>query len=235
MTAAGVVPVALFGQGRREPYARALQNGAGTLTLRPESQYHHAEPVEFDVSSWCEDASLMERSLLHSLQGPILDVGCGPGRLLAAARSLGLQAVGIDTSAEAVRWARGRGDRALEQSVFAAVPQSGHWQTVLLLDGNIGIGGSITSLLRRCRQLIAPSGTLLVEVEADEDLDTAYPAVLEDELGNRSEPFSWARTGGAGLVSRAQSAGWTVSAIQHRQGRVFYRLSPRPEPPRSSP
>ncbi len=235
MTAIEVAPVALFGQGQREPYARALRNGAGRLTLRPASRHHHAGPVEFDVSSWCEEASSMERSLLNSLKGPILDVGCGPGRLLAAARSLGLQALGIDTSTEAVRRARGRGDRALEQSVFAAVPQSGHWQTVLLLDGNIGIGGSITSLLRRCRQLIAPSGALLVEVEAEEDLDVAYPAVLVDELGNRSEPFSWARTGGAGLEARALSGGWTVSAIQRLQGRTFYRLSPCPEPVRSIP
>jgi hypothetical protein len=143
--------------------------------------------------------------------------------------------LGIDTSAEAVRLARGRGARALEQSIFAPVPHSGHWQSALLFDGNIGIGGSITALLGRCRQLIAPSGTLLVEVEADEQIDTVYSAVLEDGRGNRSDAFAWARTGTAGMTSRARDGGWAVTAVQRLQGRVFCSLSPLPGPARSIP
>lgn len=233
--AAGTAPAAHFGQGDREPYARALHTGSGALTLRPDNGRHPGGPVEFDVRSWCEEASPVERSLLQSLQGPVLDVGCGPGRLLAAAQPLGLAALGIDTSAEAVRRARDRGARALEQSVFAPVPQTGNWQSVILLDGNIGIGGSVAALLGRCRQLVAPYGTLLVEVEADEEIDTAYSAVLEDGRGNRSGAFPWARTGAAGLASRAQAGGWTVTAVHRLQGRVFCRLSPRPEPSRPAP
>ncbi|RKR13738.1 class I SAM-dependent methyltransferase [Arthrobacter oryzae] len=228
-------PAASFGQGESEPYARALLTGTGTLTLRPESGHDPDEPVTFDVRNWCEDASTAELSLLQSLRGPVLDVGCGPGRLLAAARTLGLAALGIDTSAGAVGLARDRGARALEQSIFAPVPQSGHWQSVILLDGNIGIGGNVGALLGRCRQLIALTGTLLVEVEADEHIDTAYSAVLEDQHGNRSEAFAWARTGTAGLVSRAQAGGWSVTAIRRFQGRVFCSLSPRPGPVRSIP
>ena len=225
MTAVSVASAANFGQGHDEPYARALASGSGTLTLRPDGGPHQAEAVDYDVRGWCEEASLLERSLLRTLHGPVLDVGCGPGRLLAAAQRIGLTALGIDTSAEAVGRARGRGARAREQSVFAPVPHSGLWQSVILLDGNIGIGGSITSLLRRCSQLIAPDGTLLVEVEADEDLDLVYSAVLEDQNGNQSESFRWARTGSAGLVSRAQRNGWKVTAIERIEGRVFCRLS----------
>ncbi|MET4093816.1 class I SAM-dependent methyltransferase [Arthrobacter sp. UYCu712] len=232
MTATVVAPAAHFGQGHREPYAKALADGSGTLTLRPDSSDHEADAVDFDVRSWCEDASPLERSLLQSLQGPVLDVGCGPGRLLAAAQRMGLPALGIDTSAEAVRRARGRGARVLEQSVFAPLPQPGLWQSIILLDGNVGIGGGITSLLRRCSQLITPHGTLLVEVEADEDMDTVYSAVLEDGDGNQSESFRWARTGSAGLVSRARRSGWTVTAIQRLNGRVFCRLTPAAEPGR---
>ncbi len=232
MTATVVAPAAHFGQGHREPYARALAEGSGTLTLRPVSSEHEAAAVDFDVRSWCDEASPLERSLLQSLQGPVLDVGCGPGRLLAAAQRMGLPALGIDTSAEAVRRARGRGARVLEQSVFAPLPQSGLWQSIILLDGNVGIGGGITSLLRRCSQLIAPHGTLLVEVEADEDMDTVYSAVLEDADGNQSESFRWARTGSAGLVSRAQRSGWVVTSIQRLNDRVFCRLTPSAEPGR---
>jgi SAM-dependent methyltransferase len=185
--------------------------------------------VTFDVVSWCSEAVAVERNLLQSLQGPVLDIGCGPGRMLSAARSLGLSAMGIDVSPDAVALARARGTRALEQSVFSPVPQAGNWRSALLLDGNIGIGGNVARLLRRCRQLIAPHGTLLVEADPDDDMDASYQAVLEDRDGNRSEPFAWARMGRRGLEAQAPAAGWTVAATERLQGRVFCRLSPFPD------
>ncbi len=233
MTTTEVAAGAHFGQGQTEPYARALATGSGTLTLRADTG-NVADPVDFDVLSWCGEANALEHSLLRSLQGPVLDVGCGPGRLLSAAQRLGLPALGLDTSSEAVSRARARGVRALEQSVFAPVPRTGTWQSIILLDGNVGIGGSVTSLLRRCGQLITPHGTLLVEVEPDDKLDTVYSAVLEDSTGNRSEPFRWARTGSAGLASRARSNGWTVASVQRIQDRVFCRLSPIAGPGRTA-
>jgi SAM-dependent methyltransferase len=222
---AGPAPVAVFGQGTHEPYERALRLGGGTLTLRPE-QENGSEPVSYDVQGWCADATLLEVLLLRSLKGPVLDVGCGPGRLLAAAESLGLSALGVDTSLEAVRHARGRGARALKRSVFSPIPQAGHWSSVLLLDGNIGIGGSVTALLRRCRQLIADHGTLLVEVDADDAVDIAFRAVLEGADGHISEPFHWARAGYTALAARALRSGWSVVSTERVQGRVFCRLRP---------
>ncbi|MET3923656.1 class I SAM-dependent methyltransferase [Arthrobacter sp. UYEF20] len=152
----------VFGYGAGEPYARALRRGGGSLTLRPESGEPGAASgagvVQFDVLDWCAEASAVELRLLQGLNGPVLDIGCGPGRMLSAARTLGLGALGLDTSAEAVALARDRGVRALHQSVFSGVPLSGSWQSVLLLDGNIGIGGNIAQLLGRCRQLVAPRG-----------------------------------------------------------------------------
>lgn len=100
-----VAPAACFGQVESEPHHRALLTGTGILTLRPERKHEPAGPVESDVRNWCGDASATERSLLQSLRGPVLDIGCRPGRLLAAAGPLGLAALGIDTSAQAVRLA----------------------------------------------------------------------------------------------------------------------------------
>lgn len=225
-----VAPATVFGQGRDDPYARALLLGGGTLILRPHDaspdSSRHLSGVTFNVLDWCSEASALERNLLQSLPGPVLDIGCGPGRMLSAARSLGMSALGIDTSAEAVGLACGRGTRALKQSVFSPVPQAGNWRSALLLDGNIGIGGNVGRLLRRCRQLIAPRGTLLVEVDPDDGIDAAYLALLEDRDGNRSEPFAWARTGRQGLAARAAEAGWTLGPTERLQGRVFCRLSP---------
>jgi hypothetical protein len=74
--------------------------------------------------------------------------------------------------------------------------------------------------------LIALGGTLLVEVDPDDDTDAAFQAVLEDRDGNRSETFTWARMGRRGLETRASAAGWMPGPAERIQGRVFCRLSP---------
>ncbi len=49
--------------------------------------------------------------------------------------------------------------------MFDAQPGEGRWHHVLLADGNIGIGGNPVRLLRRCRELLADHGTVVVETE----------------------------------------------------------------------
>ena len=183
--------------------ARALLTGAGTLTLRPESRTIPRSLWSSTSVTGAGTPSLWRGLSCKAFRGRSSTSAAGPGQASGGgpARS-GWQALGIDTSAEAVRQARGRGARALEQSIFAPVPQPGHWQSVILLDGNIGIGGSVTALLRRCRQLIATSGTLLVEVDADEGIDTAYSAVLEDGTGTEAS-----RSAGRGSARRAWRPG----------------------------
>ncbi|MDJ0355818.1 methionine biosynthesis protein MetW [Paenarthrobacter sp. PH39-S1] len=217
-----------FGQGSAEPYARALDQGKGSLTLWPLNPGDGLEPVVFNVHSWCAPATALERALLGSLDGPLLDIGCGPGRLLAASQSLGITALGLDTSAPAVQRALNRGTRAVRQSVFAPVPHAGRWRAGLLLDGNIGIGGNVSALLRRCGQILAADGTLLVETDADDSVDAAFHAVMEDDDANFSEPFRWARAGLTSLTAKAESSGWQVTTTHRIQGRVFCRLNRRP-------
>ncbi len=224
------VPGSLFGQGSAEPYARALGRGTGSLTIRPLASTTGPEAVVLDVRGWCAPATTLEVALLGNLSGPLLDIGCGPGRLLAAAQGLGMTALGLDTSPRAVEQALNRGARALEQSVFAPVPMAGQWRSGVLLDGNIGIGGNVGALLRRCGQLLAPEGTLLVEAEADDSVDVAFQAVMEDEAGNISDPFRWARAGRHALGVHAERTGWQVGPTQRIQGRVFCRLVRRRAP-----
>ena len=49
--------------------------------------------------------------------------------------------------------------------MFGDVPCAGRWRTALLLDGNVGIGGAPVALLRRTRELLAPGGAALVELD----------------------------------------------------------------------
>ncbi|MDJ0355241.1 methyltransferase domain-containing protein [Paenarthrobacter sp. PH39-S1] len=200
----------LFGQGAHEPYACALHHGLGTLTLRPQTEGSGIGPVHFKVQDWCGPASSGEVALLRSSRGPVLDAGCGPGRMLAAASALGLIAVGVDTSIEAVTRARSRGAMALNLSIFDPLPYEGFWGTALLLDGNIGIGGDVPSLLRRVAQLVRADGSVLVEVDPLEALDISYRAVLHGAGSRPSEAFPWSRVGSTALACHAAAAGWRI-------------------------
>ncbi|GAC1368283.1 MAG: class I SAM-dependent methyltransferase [Pseudarthrobacter sp.] len=231
--AGGHIPLGFFGQGGHEPYAGSLSKGLGNLTLRPEpsgAEPSGAEPsgrVHFSVVSWSAPATAGERELLRTLRGPVLDVGCGPGRMLTAARELGLMAMGVDTSAPAVRLAISRGAAAIHGSIFKPVPHEGAWASALLLDGNIGIGGNIRVLLERIASLLAPGGQILAEAETDDSLDVAYLAVLEDPAGRASAAFPWARAGATALADHATRAGLASVATRTVQGRVFLTLERR--------
>ena len=116
-------------------------------------------PRELSVARWQADADGGDSVLLDACTGPTLDVGCGPGRLVAAL--LGrrqIQALGVDVSPVAIRRTTERGGIAIRRDVFDLLPGEGRWQHVLLADGNIGIGGDPAALLRRVRQLLSPAG-----------------------------------------------------------------------------
>ena len=83
-----------------------------------------------------------DRLLLGHCRGATLDVGCGPGRMSAQLAELGHSVLAVDVVPEAVDLARARGVAALQRNVFDPMPGEGCWDTVLLADGNIGIGGA---------------------------------------------------------------------------------------------
>ncbi|MGI8663648.1 MAG: class I SAM-dependent methyltransferase [Acidimicrobiales bacterium] len=164
------------------------------------------------VDDWMAPASADERALLAGLDGPVLDLGCGPGRLVHALAEQGVPALGVDSSPEAVRAALDRGAPALCRSAFDRLPAEGRWRSVLLVDGNIGIGGHPLQLLRRVEELLAPDGVAVVEVDRPGGPTTTTSARIES--GARcSVWFPWAfvaadaldaLAGGAGL----QRVGW---------------------------
>jgi SAM-dependent methyltransferase len=206
-----------------------LPLGLGRLTLRPESAFPEpVGPVHFNVLGWSAPATASERELLRALRGPVLDVGCGPGRMLEAARELGLASLGVDSSPAAVRLATDRGGAAILGSIFDPVPHERGWGSALLLDGNIGIGGNIPVLLQRVASLLAPGGQVLAEAEAPDFLDVAYSAVLEDSDGRTSAAFPWARAGKNALAVHAVRAGFELIATRTVQDRIFLTLERRP-------
>jgi SAM-dependent methyltransferase len=157
------------------------------------------------VGLWNDDDDAHDSSLLGHCRGATLDIGCGPGRLVARLSRRGHVALGIDVVPEAVRQARARGAAAIVRDVFDPVPGEGRWETALLADGNIGIGGDPVSLLRRVRSLLAPGGRAVVEVAAPgTGLRSSWAALHCGEV--RSRPFRWAVVGGDAVAAVAREA-----------------------------
>jgi SAM-dependent methyltransferase len=163
-------------------------------------------------------------SILDRCKGHTLDVGSGPGRLTVALAERGVPALGIDVTPYAVWLARSSGALALRRDVFGAVPGTGRWATLLLADGNIGIGGDPGTLLRRVAELIMPGGRALVEVEPP-----GAPMLVEQVRLRQgvtlSDWFPWAWIGADQIGDLGQTAGLAVTEIWTDSGRWFAALS----------
>lgn len=202
-----------FGTGGDEPYARALRSDGRLRLTDPDRP---GVGITMDVGRWSAAADRVDRSLLDDVDGPVIDIGCGPGRMLVAARTLGIPALGVDVSAEAVAIAKRSGGRAIQGSVFDPVPDEGRWDTALVLDGNIGIGGDPAALLQRVRHLVVPGGRVVVELGGPGVRAGRGWASLES-AGRRSRPFRWATLGVDDLADVAAAAGLVVHGL-HRLG-----------------
>ena len=217
---------ATFGSGGSEPYAAALAR-EGRLTLVGDSRRSPTIVAEYDLGRWMADADDIDLGLLASASGSVLDIGCGPGRMVRAAADLGLAALGLDVSEAAVAFAREAGLPVVQGSVFDRVPREGSWGVALLLDGNIGIGGDAAALLRRSSQLIDRDGVIIVEVQYEADLDTRFTAHIVDDRGHESASFPWAEVGSSALARHASTVGLRVDETWVVGGRTFCRLSRR--------
>jgi SAM-dependent methyltransferase len=205
-----------------DPFAEAVRTGRGPLWLRRED----GPRLRLDIERWCAPAAGADHSLLLRCAGlgaPVLDLGCGPGRLVAALLALGVPALGVDVTRAAVARTVGLGGPALCRSVFDRLPAEGRWGAALLADGNLGIGGDPDALLRRGAELIAPAGLLLVEVEPEE-VDERAVVRVEGPDGRFGPAFPWARLGVTATLRRARAAGLGEAERWTSCGRRFLAL-----------
>ncbi|MEV6056353.1 class I SAM-dependent methyltransferase [Streptomyces sp. NPDC052107] len=220
-----------------DPYAAALRTGRGPLFLRRTDGW--LMPLE--VERWCGRADQVDVAVLDRCEGAVLDVGCGPGRLVAELAARGRTVLGIDVSEAAVDHTIRLGGQALRRSVFEPLPGEGRWDTVLLMDGNIGIGGEPSALLERVAALLRPGGLLIAETVPGHVDERARVQVVDTvgDAGAAGAPFPWARLGTPALLRYARRAGWRSVAQWSAGGRRFAALRTRhasssAEPPKST-
>ena len=195
------------------------------LTGHAQAEIEHTDGgrTPLRVSDWLRlrpgDAPLIERCV-----GPTLDVGSGPGRLTVALAERGIPALGIDVTPHAVRMAQAAGALTLLRDVFGRVPGTGRWMTVLLADGNIGIGGDPAALLRRTAELLAPLGQALIEVQPP-GTELRRERVRLRHGTQAGDWFPWAYVGVDQVADIAAEAGLTPADTWSSDGRWFMALS----------
>lgn len=168
------------------------------------------------LDAWDRAPDRDDDRILDLCLGPTLDVGCGPGRLAAGLAERGQVVLGIDVVGEAVGQTVRRGASALCRDVFDDLPGEGRWETALLADGNLGIGGDPVALLRRLRELLDPRGRVVAEVAAPGVPVTSGWATLRwGELS--SAPIRWSVVGVDGIGDLAAQVGLGVMDL-HRFG-----------------
>jgi len=197
-----------------ELYEQALAGHA-----RPEIEHKDGSRTPLQVDDWLHiragDCSLVERC-----SGPTLDVGSGPGRLTVALAERGIPVLGIDVTPYAVRISRAAGVLTLLRDVFGRVPGTGRWATVLLADGNIGIGGDPIALLRRVTELLTPTGQALVEVQPPGSALRAEQVRLRHGA-QASAWFPWAYVGVDQIAEIATNAELAAAETWSIDGRWF--------------
>ncbi|WP_326609674.1 methyltransferase domain-containing protein [Streptomyces scopuliridis] len=206
-----------------DPYTDALRTGRGPLFLRRSDGWL----LPLEVERWCAEPDSADLTVLERCRGTVLDIGCGPGRLVAALASRGRPSLGIDISPAAVSHAVRAGGSALVRSVFDPLPREGGWHTALLMDGNIGIGGDPLALLSRLTGVVRTAGSLIVETASagtDAELDERVRVRVDNGNGASGEAFSWARVGARALIRHARATGWTPSEQWTAAGRRFVAL-----------
>ena len=182
------------------------------------------DEIRLDAHRWHGEVDPDERAVLGALSGPVLDVGCGPGRVVVDFGRRGVPSLGVDPAPGAVRLARQRGATVLQRSVFDRLPAEGRWGAVVLLDGNVGIGGDAVRLLARCRHLVALDGTILVEVDAPGS-GWRTRRVRVEHGGEVGPWFDWVVVGADAIGMVAGVAGLRLERLEHAGGRWFAHLT----------
>jgi SAM-dependent methyltransferase len=201
-------PLAVYADMLERPHERSLARTVDGSSWRPR------------VERWTASADAVDERALASLSGPVLDVGCGPGRHLCALGRRGVVALGIDVSPTAVDLARLAGARAIVRSIFEEIPLTRRWESALLLDGNIGIGGSPDQLLRRVTELLAPSGRIVLELGSPMRATVRTRVRLETRRA-ASDWFDWAAVSATDADHLLADAGLVAVERWHEGDRWF--------------
>ena len=130
------------------------------MPLSPARYDGHAEWYESWNRPHAERNAAEVRDLLGPGDGLCLDLGCGSGHYLAALAATGRTVVGLDRSADQLRFARGR-SRRIVQGDAAALPFADSTFTAVAAIWISTDVDDITAVLAEASRVLTPGGVLV--------------------------------------------------------------------------
>jgi SAM-dependent methyltransferase len=151
--------------------------------------------AEFNVAT--DEELTFYRAAALGYGQPVLDLGCGTGRMLVPLAASGLDVDGCDVSADMLAYCRAKaGSAGLAPRLFQqasdelALPRK--YGTIYICD-SFGTVGSLAAL-KRCHQHLESGGALVFNVSLPYGEAERWPYWLPD--GRRALPEPWPDTGG---------------------------------------
>ena len=216
-----------------DPFGAALGDWAAGRHAPLHLRSRAGRLAAHDLGPYFAPLGRAELWLMGLAAGPVVDVGCGPARHARHLQAAGLRAVGLDTSAGALATARALGLRLAVQADALTGPIPAGFGTALLLDGNVGMGGSpagAAALLARLAGAAGDGARLLVGGRAPRGRRPWRRLVLRAEYLGRAGPwFDWLVPSLATLTAMAAAAGWRPEQAR-RDGHGYlasFRLAAR--------
>ncbi len=201
----------------------SVYTGGARVTSGTAADLVDEQALPLDVGRWSAEADVVDALVVSRCEPPVIDLGCGPGRMVRALTRSGRAALGVDMSAVAVATSLAAGGPALRRFVTDRLPAEGRWGTALLMDSNVGIGGDAVALLRRCRELVEPGGLVICEVDPDPERHEVHQVVLRT-AAVASVPMAWSRVGAAALTRLAATLDLVLTEEWVAGGRAFVAL-----------
>ena len=197
---------------------------------------------EIDTGSYFlphEEWPDFEREAVREAQGRVLDVGCGAGRVAVWLQEAGHEVVGIDVSPLALEVSKGRGVRhCMLMDVRELEFPGGHFDTVLMLGNNLGIGGNVEATrggLEGLHRVTGKGGIILAgcmdPLQTDKPHHISYhernrrrglpPGLVRIRIGFKGEFGAWFDllfVGEGDLRGVLEPTGWEISRIYSSGG-----------------
>lgn len=150
----------------RAMYDHLSDDRAGKLVYRDgaDAEPHDVAGTYFtDPAEW----SAARRQRLASLEGPVLDVGCGAGKYASWLAASGQGVVAVDSSPLAIATARRRGlQNALVMDMFALGFDRDRFRAALVVGTQSGLAGSLPGVgafLTDLARVTTPDATAIVD------------------------------------------------------------------------
>ena len=156
----------------------------------------------------------LEEALLAFGTGKFLDIGCGAGRIIRFLTAQGHDVVGIDIDSQLVYLCRELTGQPIHLLSWEQMDVLGGFDTLLLCNRSLGIGGNIEGVKRLFKQCAGTAnfgGRLIFDSYEIKGKTSVLERILQYKYcGKYSDPFPWIYISSDLAFQLLAETGWAI-------------------------